>query len=125
MGRASSGGTCPLCRNYASFTVTGKLYQHQGNDRALASARRLGCCGSGATFEVAQRLRVNKDAGRHAYRNEDGSWLYVCDRCGREAKPQDTDPGRRCAPKDWAHCVRPPASTTSTKTRSPHLGDQP
>lgn len=29
MGRASSGGTCPLCRNPVSFTATGKLYRHR------------------------------------------------------------------------------------------------
>lgn len=108
MGHASSGGTCPLCRNYASFTATGKLYRHRGNDRALASARRLECRASGATFEVAQRLRANKDAGRNAYRNEDGSWLYICERCGREAVPSPVEQPVRCLPKTAAHCIRPP-----------------
>jgi hypothetical protein len=107
VGYAGHGGTCPLCHNPVSFTATGKLYRHKGNGRALASARRLECRASGATFEVARRLRANKDAGRHAHRNEDGTWLYVCSRCGREQHPWPVDRGNKCAPKDWAHCIKP------------------
>lgn len=118
MGRASAGGTCPLCRGYASFTVTGRLYRHLGNLRALTSARRLECRASGATLEVAYRLRANQDAGRHAHRNEDGSWLYVCGRCGREAKPWPLERGNKCAPKGWAHCIRPPLQLPTTEARN-------
>lgn len=108
MGRATSGGSCPLCGNYASRTIMGKLYRHRGNTTALASARRLECRASGATWDVAARLRANRDAGRHPHRNEDGSWLYVCEKCGREAKPWPLDRPPRCSPKRWAHCIRPP-----------------
>lgn len=118
MGYASHGGTCPLCGNYASRTAAGKLYRHKGNLRALASTRRLECRASGVQFEVAVRLRANRDAGRHPHRNEDGSWLYVCGRCGREAVPQDTDPGGRCAPKSVPHCVRPPLQLLTTEARN-------
>lgn len=106
MGYASRGGSCPLCGNYASRTLTDKLYRHKGNERALASARRLGCRASGVLFEVAQRMRANKDAGRHPQRNEGGSWLYVCGRCGREQYPWPIRRPPGCAPKDWAHCIR-------------------
>jgi hypothetical protein len=109
VGRASSGGTCPLCGNYASRTETGKLYRHKGNVQKLVAAGRVECRASGVLFEVAQRMRANKDAGRHPQRNEDGSWLYVCSRCGRVAKPWPVDRGKaRCAPARWAHCIRPP-----------------
>jgi hypothetical protein len=118
VGRAGSGGTCPLCRNYASFTVTGRLYRHKGVSMAPGGWSQLDCRASGATLEVAYRLRVNRDAGRHAHRNEDGSWLYVCSRCGREAVPQDADPGGRCAPKGWAHCVRPPLQLPTKEARN-------
>jgi hypothetical protein len=119
VGRASSGGTCPLCGNYASFTATGKLYRHKGNQTALASARRLECRASGATFEVARRLRANRDAGRHAYRNEDGTWLYVCGRCGRQEIPEATArPGDRCVPQGAEHCVRPPLQLPAKETRN-------
>lgn len=119
MGHASHGGTCPLCRNYASFTATGKLYRHPGDVRALVSNRRMECRASGATYEVAQRLRANHDAGRHAHRNEDGSWLYVCSRCGREAVPTDgVDRPVRCLPKSAAHCVRPPLQLPTKETRN-------
>lgn len=115
MGRASSGGTCPLCRNPVSFTATGKLYRHRGNDRALASARRLECRASGATFEVARRLRANKDAGRHPHRNEDGTWLYICDRCGREQIPWDIARSGTCSSARWAHCIRPLTQAQQTE----------
>lgn len=120
MGRASSGGTCPLCRNPVSSTALGKLYRHKGNDRALASARRrVECRASGVLFEVAQRMRANKDAGRHPQRNEDESWLYVCSRCGREAKPWLIDRGRpKCAPARWAHCIRPPLQLPTKEVRN-------
>lgn len=108
MGRASSGGTCPLCGNYASFTTAGRLYRHKSNVPKLVAAGRVECRASGATLEVARRMRANKDAGRHPLRNEDGSWLYVCSRCGRQAKPWPIDRPGRCAPKGWAHCIRPP-----------------
>lgn len=119
MSRASSGGTCPLCGNPVSFTATGKLYRHKGNQTTLASARRLECRASGAVFEVARRLRANRDAGRHPHRCEDGSWLYVCGRCGREAKPWPLDRGRpKCAPKDWVHCIRPPLQLPIKEARN-------
>lgn len=108
MGRASHGGTCPLCRNYASFTAGGKLYRHKSNTPKLVAAGRMECRASGVTFEVAQRMRANKDAGRHPQRNEDGTWLYVCGRCGRQAVPSPVASPVRCAPKDAAHCARPP-----------------
>lgn len=118
MGSASHGGTCPLCRNPVSFTTTGRLYRHKGNDRALASARRLECRASGARRDVAERLRANRDASRHPHRNEDGSWLYVCSRCGREAKPWPIERGDRCAPGRWAHCVRPPLQLPTKEARN-------
>lgn len=108
MGRASSGGTCPLCRNYASFTVRGTLYRHKGDLRELIGPGFRECRASGVALGVARRLRANKDAGRHPHRNEDGTWLYVCGRCGREQHPWPVDRGPRpkCAPKAWAHCIR-------------------
>lgn len=108
MGRASSGGTCPLCREYASFTVRGTLYVHKGNLRELIGSGRRECRASGATLEVARRMRANKDAGRHPHRNEDGTWMYVCSRCGREQHPWPVDrgPKPKCAPARWAHCIR-------------------
>jgi hypothetical protein len=118
MGHASHGGSCPLCGNYASRTATGKLYRHKGNTPKLIAAGRVECRASGATFEVAQSLKANKDAGRHAHRNEDGSWLYVCSRCGREAKPWPTDRPNRCSPKDWAHCIRPPLQLPTKEARN-------
>jgi hypothetical protein len=119
MGYASHGGTCPLCGNPVSFTTTGKLYRHKGNQTALASARRLECRASGARFEVARRLRANRDAGRHAHLNEDGTWLYVCGRCGREAKPWPLDRGKaRCAPARWEHCTRPPLQLPIKEARA-------
>jgi hypothetical protein len=108
MGRASSGGSCPLCREYASFTARGTLYRHKGDVRVLLGRGFRECRASGATLEVARRLRANKDAGRHPHRCEDGTWLYVCHRCGREAKPWPVDRPTRCSPKGWAHCIRPP-----------------
>jgi hypothetical protein len=107
-----------LCGNYASRTATDKLYRHKGNDRALVSVRRLECRASGVLFEVARRMRANKDAGRHPHHNEDGSWLYVCGRCGREAKPWPLERGDRCAPKAWAHCIRPPLQLPTKEARN-------
>ncbi|QDN64406.1 hypothetical protein [Streptomyces sp. S1D4-14] len=118
MGHASHGGSCPLCGNYASSTATGKLYRHKGNVAKLVAAGRVECRASGATRNVAARLRANKDAGRHPHRNEDGTWLYVCPRCGREAVPQDVDPGRRCTPKGWEFCLRPPLQLPTKEARN-------
>ncbi|MFH8805194.1 hypothetical protein ACH4F6_37590 [Streptomyces sp. NPDC017936] len=39
MGRASGGGTCPLCGNYASFTTRGALYVHRGDVRVMIGRR--------------------------------------------------------------------------------------
>jgi hypothetical protein len=102
VGYASHGGLCPLCGNYASRTATGKQYRHRGAGRL--NGRELECYASGVMFEVARQMRANKDAGRHPHRNEDGSWIYVCARCGRQAIPQPV----RCESKTAAHCVRPP-----------------
>ena len=119
MGRASSGGTCPLCGKYASFTVTGKLYRHRGSVRAMIGAGFRECRASGTTLEIAGRMRVNLDAGRHAYRNEDGSWIYVCLRCGREQRPWPAvDRPARCSPKNWAHCIRPPLQLPTKEARN-------
>ncbi len=119
MGHASHGGTCPLCGNYASRTGSGKLYRHKSNVPKLVAAGRAECRASGATFEVAQRMRANKDAGRHPHRNEDGSWLYVCSRCGRQEIPEDgTRPGDRCTPKGEEHCTRPPMQLPVRESRA-------
>ncbi|WP_030248196.1 hypothetical protein [Streptomyces sp. NRRL S-455] len=118
MGRASSGGTCPLCGNYASFTATGKLYRHKGNVPKLVAAGRVECRAAGVLFGVAQRMRANKDAGRHPQRNEDGTWLYVCPRCGREAKPWPVERAGKCAPARWVHCIRPPLQLPIKEARN-------
>lgn len=75
MSRASGGGSCPLCGNYASFTTKGKLYVHRGAVRRLTTPGFQECRASGQTREYAQVMRINKDAGRHPFRNADGSWL--------------------------------------------------
>lgn len=120
MGYASHGGTCPLCGNYASRTATDKLYRHKGGVRALVSVRRLECRASGVLFEVAQRMRTNKDAGRHPQRNGDGSWLYVCGKCGREQHPWPLDRGPRpkCSPRAWSHCIRELSQLQTTEVRN-------
>ncbi|MGW2213278.1 hypothetical protein, partial [Streptomyces sp. NPDC001781] len=118
MGSASRGGSCPLCGNYASLTAAGKLYRHKGDDRMLASARRLECRASGVRRDVAERLRANKDAGRHPHRCEDGTWLYVCGRCGREAKPWPIERDNRCVPARWTHYVRPLLQLPTTEARN-------
>jgi hypothetical protein len=106
MGRASSGGACPLCGNYASRTATGKLYRHKSNVPKLVAAGRVECRASGVLFGVAQQMRANKDAGRHPQRNEDGTWLYVCGRCGREQIPWEIARSGTCTSARWAHCIR-------------------
>jgi hypothetical protein len=120
MGYASRGGSCPLCGNYASRTATDKLYRHKGNVSVMIGVGYRECRASGVLFEVAQRMRVNKDAGRHPHHNEDGSWLYVCSRCGREQHPWPLDRGPRpkCAPARWAHCIRELSQLQTTEARN-------
>lgn len=118
MGRATSGGTCPLCGNYASRTTAGRLYRHKSNLPKLVAAGRVECRASGVTLEVARRLRANKDAGRHPHRNEDGSWLYVCGRCGREAKPWPLERGNKCAVDRAVYCIRPPLQLPIKEARN-------
>lgn len=119
MGRASAGGSCPLCGNPVSYTLKRRLYRHRDDVRTFVSARRLECRASGATLEVAARLRANRDAGRNPHRNEDGSWLYVCHRCGREAKPWPLlERSDGCSPARWAHCIRPLLQLPTKETRN-------
>lgn len=72
---AARGMTCPLCRKYASITARGTLYQHKGDIRYLVSSRFAECLASKASPEMAEMMRQNRDAGRHAYRCEDGTWI--------------------------------------------------
>lgn len=118
MGRASHGGSCPLCSNYASRTAAGKLYWHRGSVLKLIGAGFRECQASGVRFEIAQAMRANKDAGRYPQRNADGTWLYICDRCGREQIPWDIVRPGRCSPARWAHCVRPLSDEQTTEARN-------
>lgn len=75
MSRASGGTTCPLCGKYSSLTVRRTLYRHAGSVSFLTRPGFMTCRASGFSPETATVMRKNKDAGRHAYRNEDGSWI--------------------------------------------------
>lgn len=75
MSRASGGTTCPLCKRYASLTVRGMLYVHKGNVSYVVGTGFMDCRASGFSLEMADLMRANKDAGRHPYRCEDGTWI--------------------------------------------------
>lgn len=69
------GRTCPLCQKFATLTSRGILSTHLGDVRYLVSSRFAECLASKASPEMAEMMRQNRDAGRHAYRCEDGTWI--------------------------------------------------
>lgn len=72
---AAGGMLCPLCGKYASFTLRGRLYRHRGEVAQLISPGFMECRASGFTVDQATVMKANKDAGRHSFRNADGSWI--------------------------------------------------
>ena len=74
MSRASSGMLCPLCGKYSSVCRE-KFWRHAGDVPYVYGTGFMDCRASGFSPEMAALMRVNKDAGRHAYRCEDGTWI--------------------------------------------------
>ena len=77
MGRASSGGSCPLCGRYASRRTDGHLYVHRGTVRHLVGPGFRECRASSQTLVTAYAMRANLDAGRNPSRNGDGTWIKL------------------------------------------------
>lgn len=61
---ASHGGTCPLCRKYASVRKDGRQYVHKGDVMTLIGAGFRQCRASGATYEQARAMRQARDERR-------------------------------------------------------------
>lgn len=74
MSAASAGMLCPLCKKYSSM-CRGKFWRHAGNVSYVIGSGFMDCRASGFSFEMATLMRANKDAGRHPYRCEDGTWI--------------------------------------------------
>jgi hypothetical protein len=51
------------------------LYVHKGNVSYVVGTGFMECRASGFSPEMAERMRTNQDAGRHAYRCADGTWI--------------------------------------------------
>lgn len=91
---------CPLCSNPTRTTVRGALYKHPGQDGRPCLASRV-------VLRAAERMRDNRNAGRHPQHNADGTRLDVCHVCGRELHGWPLNRRPACSRADAVHCIRP------------------